>query len=244
MKFLKRALVASVAALALAVGPVVSAEAASLTFDVTKLSADNMVVSNDNCKYFNVYLKYTKKNVDYWTVDSEIAGRYGYTTEAYFGSYKSPSTKDRNMICPVWTDSASIESVHQKLTSKTMTLGTRLLITPKGYFYVRGKTYASLSSKRSGSTVTLTSSTKVYNPECYGKTSYNPKVKFPGQVRQQVEDAEDCHREEGQGRLQGEVEEQAVLPRHLQPGQLGHGSDFEVGQALTRRKAPSQRTNW
>ncbi|WP_166969474.1 hypothetical protein [Brevibacterium atlanticum] len=48
----------------------------------------------------------------------------------------------------------------------------------KGSFYVRGKTYASLSSKRSGSTVTLTSTTKVYNPEKYGKVSYNPKVKF------------------------------------------------------------------
>uniref|UniRef100_UPI003B3AF468 hypothetical protein n=1 Tax=Brevibacterium sediminis TaxID=1857024 RepID=UPI003B3AF468 len=48
----------------------------------------------------------------------------------------------------------------------------------KGYFYVRGKTYASLSSKRRGSTVTLTSSTKVYHPEHHGKVNYNPKVKF------------------------------------------------------------------
>ena len=50
MKFLKRALVASVAALALAIGPAVSAEAANVAFDVTKLSADNVVVSDWNCK--------------------------------------------------------------------------------------------------------------------------------------------------------------------------------------------------
>ena len=48
----------------------------------------------------------------------------------------------------------------------------------KGYFYVRGKSYASLSSKRKGRTVTLTSSTKVYHPEHYGKIKYSPKVKF------------------------------------------------------------------
>ncbi|MBM6590638.1 hypothetical protein [Brevibacterium sp. RIT 803] len=48
----------------------------------------------------------------------------------------------------------------------------------KGYFYVRGKTYASLSSKRRGTTVTLTSKTKYYNPKWDEKRSYNPKVKF------------------------------------------------------------------
>lgn len=40
------------------------------------------------------------------------------------------------------------------------------------------KTYASLSTKRAGKTVSLTSKTKVYNPEKYGKVNYNPKVKF------------------------------------------------------------------
>lgn len=178
MKFLKRALVASVAAILLAIGPAVSAEAASMSFDVTKLSASNLVISNDNCKYFNVYLKYKKKNVDSWTVDSEIAGRYGYTTEAYFGNYTSPSTKDRNMICPSldglgkYRIGPSEVSVDNDYSWDAFTDHT------KGYFYVRGKSYASLSSKRKGRTVTLTSSTKVYHPEHYGKIKYNPKVKF------------------------------------------------------------------
>ncbi|WP_181276122.1 hypothetical protein [Brevibacterium oceani] len=183
MKFLKRALVASIAAVALAVGPEVSAEAVSMSFDVTKLSASDMVISNSNCKYFNVYLKYKKKNVDSWSVDSDIAGRHGSTTEAYFGNYTSPSNKDRVMVCPsleglgkyrIGPSEVDMEYVDADYdthwdarTDKT-----------KGYFYVRGKTYASLSSKRSGSTVTLTSTTKVYNPEKYGKVNYSPKVKF------------------------------------------------------------------
>ena len=178
MKFLKRALVASFAALALSVGPAVSAEAASMSFDVTKLSATNMVISNDNCKYFTVYLKYKKDNVGYWSVDSEIAGRHGSTTEAYFGSYKNPSTKDRNMICPSldglgkYRIGPSEVSVDNDYSWDAFTDHT------KGYFYVRGKSYASLSSKRKGRTVTLTSSTKVYHPEHYGKIKYSPKVKF------------------------------------------------------------------
>ena len=48
-----------------------------------------------------------------------------------------------------------------------------------------------------------------------------------------MEDPEDGLLEEGQGHPQGEVEEQAVLPRHLQPGQLGDRSHLEVGQTLT-----------
>lgn len=48
----------------------------------------------------------------------------------------------------------------------------------KGYFYVRGKTYASLSTKRNGKTVALTSTTKVYNPEDDRQVNYNAKVKF------------------------------------------------------------------
>ncbi|MCU4298426.1 hypothetical protein D3I60_15330 [Brevibacterium permense] len=148
MKFLKRALVASVAALALAIGPAVFAEAASMSFDVTKLSAANMVVSNDNCRYFSVYRKYKKDDVGYWTVDSEIAGRHGYTTDAYFGSYKNPSTKDRNMICPSldglgrYRIGPSEANVDNDYSWDAFTDHT------KGYFYVRGKSYTSLSSKR------------------------------------------------------------------------------------------------
>ncbi|WP_209324941.1 hypothetical protein [Brevibacterium renqingii] len=183
MKFLKRALVASVAAVTLAIGPAVSAEAAKMSFDVTKLSAKNMVIANSDCKYFDVHMKYKKKNVDSWSVDADIAGRYGNATTAFFGTYSRPYDKDRAMICPSLEglgkyrigpseidadyDDADYNSYWYARTDYT-----------KGYFYVRGKAYASLSTKRSGKTVTLTSKTKVYNPEKYGKVTYNPKVKF------------------------------------------------------------------
>ena len=183
MKFIRRALVSAIAAVALIVCPAVSAEAATMSFDVTKLSAKNMVVSNGNCKYFDVHMKYKKSKVDSWDVEADIAGRHGSTTSAYFGNYHSPSTKDRAMICPSLEglgkyrigpseisadyDDANYNSHWYARTDYT-----------KGSFYVRGKTYASLASKRSGKTVTLTSTTKVYNPEKYGKVTYNPKVKF------------------------------------------------------------------
>ncbi|UVI36563.1 hypothetical protein [Brevibacterium spongiae] len=182
MKFLKRALVASIAALALAIGPAVSAEAASAKFDVTKLSADNVVVSDWNCKKTNVYMKHRKSGVDSWNVSTEVRGKHGLATWANYGTYGS-ATKDRVQVCPSiyglgkYTLGPSEISAYGYSTSN----GWGEVEEPdytKGSFYVRGKTYASLSSKRSGSTVTLTSSTKVYNPERYGKVNYNPKVKF------------------------------------------------------------------
>ncbi|MGR6090218.1 hypothetical protein ACU4IU_06635 [Brevibacterium sp. CSND-B09] len=183
MKFLKRALVASVAALALTIGPAVSAEAVTMSFDVTKLSASNMVVSDDNCKYFNVYLKYKKKNVDSWSVDSDISGPYGSEDTVMFGNYTSPSDKDRGLICPDLSGLGKYRIGPSEVDMEYVDANSDVFWDArtdytKGYFYVRGKTYASVSSKRKGSTVTLTSSTKYYNPEWDEKRSYNPKVKF------------------------------------------------------------------
>lgn len=181
MKFIRRALVSALATLALVVGPAVTAEAASTSFDVTKLSGDNLVVSDWNCKKTNVYLKHKKTKVDYWSVDTEIHGRHGYASGAYFGSYGS-SSKHRTQICPS-LDGLGKYTVGPSEISADYYSGNyykayeRADYT-KGSFYVRGKAYSSLSTKRSGKTVTLTSKTKVYNPAKYGKVNYNPKVKF------------------------------------------------------------------
>ncbi|MEY9258784.1 hypothetical protein ABH903_001806 [Brevibacterium epidermidis] len=177
MKFLKRALVASVAVLALAVGPAVSAEAATMYFNVTKLSASDMVISDSRCKNFNVYLEYKKKNVSSWSVDSEISGEYG-SSDANFSNYTSPSNKDRASICPTLDGLGKYRIGPSEVDIDNDYNWDAFTDHTKGYFYVRGKTYASLSSKRSGSTVTLTSSTKYYNPEWGEKRNYNPKVKF------------------------------------------------------------------
>ena len=184
MKFLKRALVVSIAAFALAVGPAVSAEAASTSFDVTKLSAGNVVVSDWNCKYMNIYMKHKKSRVEDWDVSVEVRGRHGYDDSAWFSSYGG-SSKDRYMVCPSssglgrYTLGPSEVSAFYYGDYNDYEYGSveRTDYT-KGYFYVRGKTYASVSSKRKGSTVTLTSSTKYYNPEWDEKRNYNPKVKF------------------------------------------------------------------
>lgn len=184
MKFIRRALVSAVAAVSLVVGPAVSAEAASTSFDVTKLSGDSVVVSDWNCKWTNVYMKHKKSKVDEWDVDTDIKGRHGWTDTAWFSDYSS-SKKDRIMFCPSsdglgkYTIGPSEIRAYNYGSYPDYRYGSveRADYT-KGYFYVRGKTYASLSTKRSGKTVTLTSKTKVYNPEYYGKVNYNPKVKF------------------------------------------------------------------
>ena len=167
--------------MALVVGPAVSAEAASASFDVTKLSADNIVVSDWNCKKTNVYMKYKKKNVDDWDVETEIHGRHGYMNDAYFSDYRTKS-QDRISLCP---DEGGLGKYTLGPSEISASYDGDSYIDyyerpdyTKGYFYVRGKSYASLSTKRSGKTVTLTSTTKVYNPERYGKVNYNPKVKF------------------------------------------------------------------
>lgn len=182
MKFLKRALVASIAALALSVGPAVSAEAAGTSFDVTKLSANNVVVANTNSVKTYITMSYKIKKSDGWTVDTGISNRRGEAAEASFYSTFSPDNKDRVTLYP---DESGLgkytlgpSEVETDYYNGHKTVWEDFTDHTKGYFYVRGKTYASLSSKRKGSTVTLTSSTKVYHPERYGKIKYNPKVKF------------------------------------------------------------------
>ena len=184
MKFLKRALVASVAAIALAIGPAVSAEAASTSFDVTKLSVSSFVVSNSDCKYFNVYMTHRKSKVDDWWVMTDIKKGSRWAGDAWFES-EANTSKDRVSICPdnnglgkYTLGPSEVRAYYHGGSSYSGYGEVEDADYTKGYFYVRGKSYASLSSKRSGSTVTLTSSTKVYHPEHYGKIKYSPKVKF------------------------------------------------------------------
>lgn len=182
MKLIRRAAVSALAAVALVIAPAASADAANVSFDVTKLTADNLVVSDSNCKYFNVYLKYRSSGTDSWTVMPEIIGRHGYAGDLFFASTFRPNDVDRGMVCPSSDGLGKYILGPSEVTAENYSgdyydhyAGTDHT---KGSFYVRGKAYASLSTKRSGKTVTLTSTTKVYSPEDYGKVNYNPKVKF------------------------------------------------------------------
>lgn len=182
MKLIRRAAVSALAAVALVIAPAASADAANVSFDVTKLSADNVVVSSWDCINTDVRMTHKKSGIDDWSVDTDVHGRNGLSTWASFASY-SGGTKDRVQICPssdglgkytlgpseVRAYSYGDYSDYQEIERADHT---------KGSFYVRGKAYASLSTKRSGKTVTLTSTTKVYSPEDYSKVNYNPKVKF------------------------------------------------------------------
>ena len=179
MKFIRRALVSVVAAVALVVGPAVSAEAARISFDVTKLSAKSIVVTTDNCRNIVVDMAHKKFGSMEWDVKTSISNKGERVSRANFYSYDD-SKRTLTDICPdmdglgkytigpseVWANTSDYDEVVDGVDNT------------KGYFYVRGKSYASLSTKRSGKTVTLSSTTKVYKPEHDRKVSYSPKVKF------------------------------------------------------------------
>ncbi|RAF07113.1 hypothetical protein DN545_35080 [Burkholderia multivorans] len=98
MKLIRRAAVSALAAVALVIAPAASADAANVSFDVTKLTADNLVVSDSNCKYFNVYLKYRSSGTDSWTVMPEIIARHGYAGDLFLASTFRPNDVDRRRV--------------------------------------------------------------------------------------------------------------------------------------------------
>ncbi|MCI4012663.1 hypothetical protein [Brevibacterium sp. ZH18] len=84
MKFIRRALVSAIAAVALVVGPAVSAEAASISFDVTKLSAKSIVVTTDNCRNIVVDMAHKKSGSMEWDVKTSISNKGERVSRASF----------------------------------------------------------------------------------------------------------------------------------------------------------------
>lgn len=185
MKLIARALVTAAASLALVITPGVAAQATAQTsFNITKITAGDIVVSSSKCYSTNVSITTTQTKVDEWYADVDINGRYGYDGSAWFDDMSGK--KDRVTIC---ADSSGLGKY---------TLGPSEIAAyyygdeaddfdygqveredgTKGAFYVRGKASASVSAKRSGGTVTLTSTTRRYDAETYSTVNYNPKVKF------------------------------------------------------------------
>ena len=179
MKLIRRALVSAFAALALVVTPAVSAQAASISFDVTKLSAKSMVVTTSNCRNVEVNMSHQKTGVTAWNVTADINRSNGLADYAFFENGGN-TKRSRALICPSWSGLGKYTIGPSEVWANNASYTKYVDRTDftKGSFYIRGKAYASLSTKRSGKTVTLTSKTKVYNPEKYGKVSYSPKVKF------------------------------------------------------------------
>ncbi|MGO2861931.1 MAG: hypothetical protein ACTIC1_12290 [Brevibacterium sp.] len=124
-------------------------------------------------------MSHKKSGVSTWDVAVDVTRNGGWVDSLWY-SNTGNTKRTRSFICPSFdglgkytlgpSDIWANNSNYTKTVDRTDYT--------KGSFYIRGKASASLSTKRSGSTVTLTSSTKVYNPEQYGKVNYNPKVKF------------------------------------------------------------------
>ncbi len=179
MKIIKRALVVAIASLSLVAGPAVAANAASTSFDVTKLSAKSIVVSDSNCRNVDVHMSHKKSGIDSWDVDADITRKGGWVSSAYFSS-SGDAKKTRAFICPSLDGLGKYGLGPSSVfgyNESTWNMVDRTDYT-KGHFYIRGKATGSLSAKRSGKTVTLSAKTKRYDPESYGWVNYNPKVKF------------------------------------------------------------------
>lgn len=185
MKLMRHALVATVAALAIVGSTALPAQAASTWFDVTKLSAKDIVVSDWNCVNTDVDIETKKSKVDDWFADVEVSSKKGYETSAYFGTGES-TTKDRVQVCPGLSGlgkytlgPSEVSAYYYGNEADDYDYGqVERADYTKGSFNVRGKATASVSAKRKGSYVTLNATTKRYDPDSFGKVSYNPKVKF------------------------------------------------------------------
>ena len=177
MKILMRAIVPFLLSLFLIAGAAVPASAASLKFDVTKLTATSIVVKGWNCYNTTVSMAHKKSGVATWDVYTDITKSGRIVSDAWFSS-DGNTKKAKATLCPssnsdygkyrigpsnIWADA-----------SRGWDYISRDDFT-KGSFYVRAHVKAGLTTKRSGSKVTLSATAKRYSLDAWGYKSYSPK---------------------------------------------------------------------
>lgn len=177
MKSSMRAVASIFVSLLLVVGAAAPTHAASVSFDVTKLSAVNIVVKHNACYSTPVTMAHKKSGVGRWDVYTDISKSGAFADSVYYSSNGNTRTA-KSQICPwseadlgkytvgpsnIWADAAdSYDYVYRDDFTK-------------GSFYVRAHVKSRLSAKRSGSKVTLTGTAKRYNLDSWGYKVYSPK---------------------------------------------------------------------
>lgn len=188
MKRLRSALSAFTVIAALAVGGAVLVSPASarsnLSFDVTSLSAPNVVVKNDRCFYHPVTMAHRQSGADSWSVDTYISrGRYDVTNAYFSKSYREK--RDSVLLCPSG-DELGQYKIGPSLVSADTYLGDSYDEIKRtdytyGTFYIRAHARTQIAAKRSGKNVEVTARAQRYAPNSYsgdGYTPYNPKAKI------------------------------------------------------------------
>jgi hypothetical protein len=170
-----RILMSALASIVLVAGAVVPAHAASISFDVTKLTAKDIIVKSSNCYNTTVTMSHKKSGVGSWDVFTDIT-KSGAVVD-YVDYSSSGNTKTaKSTICP-WSNSdygtyrigpssiwADASRGYDYVNRDDFT---------KGSFNVRAHVKSGLTAKRSGSKVTLTA--KRYSLDKWGYATYSPK---------------------------------------------------------------------
>lgn len=163
------------------------AQAAKKPIDITGFNASDQVISNSNCRRVKISAKLKKNyigltNVGYW-LTSSVSRNGGEIDSAWFAD----TTVDYVQICP------SFEGLGAYKIGPTDISVDYEYVDRDGYLsygfsnywdatgktiYLRGKTKSTLTAKRSGKNVTLTTTASVYSPEKYRYAQYNPTAKL------------------------------------------------------------------
>ncbi|GAA4776926.1 hypothetical protein [Microbacterium gilvum] len=157
--------------------PQVSTSTAASTafFDVTKLTASSIVVgpTTDGCTYVPVTIsRKLPVGVQYWDAFVDVTRNGQLISTAFFGSTGS-STKSRFLYCPLDGFGKFTLGPTEWYAGTTGTHRSGLDGT-KGYFYVRSRTKAGISSitRTNGVTTVKVSATR------FAPYSYPEQVKF------------------------------------------------------------------
>lgn len=178
MKKLLRTCVIVAASLGLVITGAPGAAAASTSFDVTRLSATNIVVKDGNCQRTTVTMAHTKRGIGSWDVDTDIRRAGSWKASAYFYSNGNTRT-NRVMICPSLDGLGRYRMGPSDIYASARNWRDRDVVrTDKtsGSFYVRAHAKGAVSSSRNGQRVTLSISAQRYSLNHGRYRNYSPQA--------------------------------------------------------------------
>lgn len=173
-----RAIAASILASgALILGGLVPVGTASadtyVSYDVTRLSAGNLVMSDYECKNTDVRMTHRGTNADEWSVMAEVSRNGAVTSYADFGT-DGDRSKTRVQVC-IYSGFGKYTIGPSRVSVNTYDFSGYKSFTDytRGSFYVRAKARTQLGAARHGRSVRLTARAQRYNPDKFGYTAYN-----------------------------------------------------------------------
>ena len=178
MKKLLRIALISATSLGLVLAGAPGAAAATTSFDVTRVSAPDIVVKDGNCQRTTVTMAHTKRGIGTWSVETDVRRAGSLKTSAFYYSGGNTRT-NRVLICPsidglgrYTLGPSDVDAFAKNWRDRDVIRTDRTA----GSFYVRAHSKGSVSSSRSGGRVTLNVSAQRYSTNAYAYRNYSPKA--------------------------------------------------------------------